>query len=183
MRNHVVPPDSASATALFNHLLSLSTASLLLGQTPTPTPPVDTDGDGVPDHDDGWPEHKQLSSPRVPELQYVVITLGHGIGYGINNLEMLSAKLTNANGEREAILWRVGQPPTFLGFLTQDQTLHRWSIAWGINDARQITGRSTYSWDPNVSGEYPDPPTYPVWDYDLERSRLSLAGRDHDGPQ
>ena len=150
---------------LYILVVSVSTASLLLGQTPTPTPPVDTDGDGVPDHQDGWPQHKQLSSPRVPESHYVVINLGHGIGYGINSFGDVVGYALNDNGEREAILWRPGQPRTFLGFLTQDQTLDRWSIAWGINDARQITGRSTYSWDPNVSGEYPDPPTYPVWDY------------------
>ena len=146
-------------------ILSWSTASLLFGQTPTPTPPIDTDGDGVPDHQDGWPQHKQLTTPPVPESQYVAIDLGHGTGYGMNNLGDVVGEADNDNGEREAILWRLGQPPTFLGFLTQDQTLNRWSIAWGINDARQITGRSTYSWDPNVSGEYPNPPTYPVWDY------------------
>jgi len=137
---------------------------LLLGQTPTPTPPVDTDGDGVPNHQDGWPEHKQLTSPRVPESHYVVINLGRGIGYGVNNFGDVVGSAYNDNGEREAVLWRPGQPPTFLGFLTQDQTIERWSVAWDINDARQITGRSTYTWDPNVSGEYPEPPTYPVWD-------------------
>ena len=146
-------------------IFSLSTTSLLFGQTPTPTPPLDTDGDGVPDHQDGWPQHKQVTTPRVPESKYVAIDLGPGTGYGINNLGDVVGEAVNDNGEREAILWRLGQPPMFLGFLTQDQTLGRWSIAWGINDARQITGRSTYSWDPNVSGEYPDPPTYPVWDY------------------
>jgi uncharacterized membrane protein len=146
-------------------ILSWSTPSLLFGQTPTPTPPLDTDGDGVPNHQDGWPEHKQLTTPPVPESHYVVIGLGRGMGYGMNNLGDVVGEAVNENGEREAILWRLGQPPTFLGFLTQDQTLNRWSIAWGINDAWQITGRSTYSWDPNVSGEYPNPPTYPVWDY------------------
>lgn len=150
---------------LYLIILSLSAAPWLLGQTPTPTPPVDTDGDGVPDHQDGWPQHKQLSTSRVPELQYVVINLGPGIGYGINNHGDVVGEGLNANGEREAILWRLGQPPTFLGFLTQDQSVVRWSIAWGINDARQITGRSTYTWNVNVSGDYPDPPTYPVWDY------------------
>ena len=150
---------------LYLIILLLPTTPLLLGQIPTPTPPVDTDGDGVPDHQDGWPEHKQLSSSRVPELQYVVISLGHGIGYGINNRGDVVGESLNANGEREAVLWRLGQSPTFLGFLTQDQDVSRWSIAWGINDARQITGRSTYTWDVNVYGEYPNPPTYPVWDY------------------
>ena len=145
-------------------ILSYSTTSLLFGQTPTPTPPIDTDGDGVPDHRDGWPQHKQLGTPPVPESQYVAINLGYGTAYGINNLGDIVGETSNVNGEREAILWRLGQPPTLLGFLTQDQTLNRWSIAWGINDARQITGRSTYSWDPNVSGQYPNPPSYPVWD-------------------
>src|ERR1700730_12815172 len=144
-------------------ILSWSTPSLLFGQTPTPTPPLDTDGDGVPNHQDGWPEHKQLTTPPVSESHYVVIGLGRGMGYGMNNLGDVVGEAVNENGEREAILWRLGQPPTFLGFLTQDQTLNRWSIAWGINDAWQITGRSTYSWDPNVSGEYPNPPTYPLW--------------------
>ena len=106
---------------LYLIILSLPTTPLLLGQTSTPTPPVDTDGDGVPDHRDGWPQHKQLSTARVPELQYVVINLGHGIGYGINNLGDVVGAAYNANGEREAVLWHVGQPPTFLGFLTQDQ--------------------------------------------------------------
>jgi uncharacterized membrane protein len=150
-------------TPLLCLFLSLSTASLLFGQTPTPTSPPDSDGDGVPDHQDGWPQHKQLTTAPVPESQYVVIALGHGIGYGINNLGDVAGEGVNDNGEREAVLWRAGQPPTFLGFLTQNQTLNRWSIAWGINDAGQITGRSPYCWDPNVSGEYPNPPTYPVW--------------------
>ena len=157
-------PPNRRKPLLYLIILSLSTAPWLLGQTPTPTPPVDTDGDGVPDHQDGWPEHKQLSSPRVPELQYVVVNLGPGIGYGINSHGDVVGERLNANGEREAILWRLGEPPTFLGFLTQDQNLVRWSIAWGINDARQITGRSTYTWNVNVYGEYPDPPTYPLWD-------------------
>ncbi len=123
-------------------ILSLSTASLLFGQTPTPTPPIDTDGDGVPDHKDGWPQHKQLTTPPVPDSQYIAIDLGHGTGYGMNNLGDVVGEADNDNGEREAILWRLGQPPIFLGFLTQDQTLNRWSIAWGINDAGQIAGRS-----------------------------------------
>jgi uncharacterized membrane protein len=145
-------------------IFSLSTTSLLFGQTPTPTPPPDTDGDGVPDHQDGWPLHKQLKTPRVPDSKYIAIDLGPGTGYAINNLGDVVGEAEN-DYEREAVLWRLGQPPTFLGFLTQDQTVGRSSIAWGINDARQITGSSTYSWDPNVSGEYPDPPTYPMWDY------------------
>lgn len=156
-------PQNRLRPLLCSLIVSVSTASLLYGQAPTPTPPVDTDGDGVPDHEDGWPQHKQLSSPRVPELDYVVINFGHGIGFGINSFGDVVGYARH-HGELEAILWRMGQPRTFLGFLTQDQTLDRWSIAWGINDARQITGRSTYTWDPNVSGEYPDPPTYPVWD-------------------
>jgi hypothetical protein len=157
-------PPNRLRPLLYLIILSLSTAPWLLGQSPTPTPPVDTDGDGVPDHQDGWPEHKQLSSLRVLESQYVVVNVGNGTGYGLNNHGDVVGEAVNANGEREAVLWRLGQPPTFLGFLTEDQTLNRWSIAWGINDARQITGRSTYSWDPNVAGQYPDPPTYPVWD-------------------
>jgi uncharacterized membrane protein len=150
---------------LYLIILSLPAAPWLPAQTPTPTPPVDTDGDGVPDHQDGWPEHKQLSSPRVPEFQYVVVNFGPGIGYGINNRGDVVGEGINANGEREAILWRLGQPPTFLGFLTQDQNVIRRSTAWGINDAQQITGGSTYTWDPDVLGEYPNPPTYPMWDY------------------
>jgi len=146
-------------------ILSLSTTSLLFGQTPTPTPPRDTDGDGVPDHQDGWPLHKQITTPRVPESGYVVIKLGFGIGYGVNDSGDVVGQAYNDNGEPEAVLWRLGQPPMFLGFLTPDQTLARWSIAWGINDARQITGTSTFSWDMNVSGEYPEPPSNPAWDY------------------
>ena len=176
-------PQNRRKPLLYLLIVSVSTASLLLGQTPTPTPPVDTDGDGVPNHQDGWPQHKQLSSPRVPESHYAVINLGHGIGFGINNFGEVVGYALNNNGEREAILWRPGQPRTCLGFLTQDQTIERWSIAWGINDARQITGRSTYTWDPNVSGEYPDPPTYPVWDYSFGHARISLAGWHHDGSQ
>jgi uncharacterized membrane protein len=145
-------------------IFSLSTTSLLFGQTPTPTPPPDTDGDGVPDHQDGWPLHKQLKTPRVPDCKYVVIDLGPGTGYAINNLGDVVGQGENDNHESEAVLWRLDQPRLFLGFLTQDQTVDRRSMAWGINDARQVTGYSTYSWDPNVSGEYPDPPTYPMWD-------------------
>jgi hypothetical protein len=145
-------------------LFSLSITTLLFGQTPTPTPPVDTDGDGVPDHRDSWPLHKQISTPRVPESGYAVIRVGTGTGYAVNNLGDVVGEGVNDNGEREAILCRLGQPQMFLGFLTQDQTLFRWSMALGINDARQITGVSMYSWDPNVAGDYPDPPTYPVWD-------------------
>jgi len=155
-------PPNRRKPLLYLIILSLSAASWLPGQTPTATP-VDTDGDGVSDHQDGWPEHKQLSSPRVPELQYVVVNLGPGIGYGINNHGDVVGQALNANGEHEAMLWRLGQPPTSLGFLTQDHSIVRWSIAWGINDAGQITGRSTYTWNVNVSGVYPDPPTYPVW--------------------
>jgi uncharacterized membrane protein len=146
-------------------ILSLSTTSMLSGQTPTPTPPRDTDGDGVPDHQDGWPLHKQITTPRVPESGYVVIKLGHGIGYAVNSVGDVVGQAYNENGEPEAILWRLGQQPTFLGFLTQDQALYRWSIAWGINDARQITGSSTFSWDLNVPGDFPEPPSNPVWDY------------------
>ncbi len=143
----------------------LSTTSLLFGQTPTPTPPRDTDGDGVPDHQDGWPQHKQIATPRVPESGYVVIRLGPGSGYAVNNLGDVVGQAENDNGEPEAILWRLGQSPTFLGFLTQDQDVVRWSIARGINDARQITGSSTFSWNPNVSGEFPEPPSNAVWDF------------------
>jgi len=147
-------------------ILSWSIPASMPGQTPSPTPPVDTDGDGVPDSKDGWPLHKQLTSPPVPDSQYVAITLGPGVGYGLNNLGDVVGEFYDDNtGERVAAWWQLGQPPTLLGFLTQDQTVNRWSIAWGINDARQITGRSTFTWDVNVSGEYPDPPTYPVWDY------------------
>jgi uncharacterized membrane protein len=145
-------------------IFSLSTTSLLFGQTSTPTPPPDTDGDGVPDHQDGWPLHKQLKTPRVPDCKYVAIDLGPGTGYAVNSLGDVVGESVNNNGEREAVLWRLGQPPLFLGFLTQDQTVGRWSTGLGINEARQITGWSTYSWDPNVSGAYPDPPTYPMWD-------------------
>lgn len=146
-------------------ILSWSAPVPAPGQNPSPTPPVDTDGDGVPDHKDGWPKHKQLTSPPVPDSQYVAINLGPGVGYGMNNLGDVVGEFYDDNGERQAILWRLGQPPTLLGFLTPDKTVDHWSIAWGINDARQITGRSTYGWDPNVSGEYPDPPISPVWDY------------------
>jgi|GEM_PF-3426857 len=146
-------------------ILVLLTTGSLFGQTPTPTPPLDTDGDGVPDHQDGWPQHKQITTPRVPESGYAVIRLGHGIGLAVNNLGDVVGQSFNDNGEPEAILWRLGQSPKFLGFFTQDQTLVRWSIARGINDARQITGSSTFSWDLNVSGEYPEPPSNPVWDY------------------
>ena len=146
-------------------ILSWSTPSLLLGQTPTPTPPLDTDGDGVPDDEDGWPEHKQLTTPKLPKPQFLAIYLGQGIGYGINKHGDVVGEFYRNNGESEAVMWRLGRNRTRLGFLTEDQTVARWSIAWGINDARQITGRSTYTWDANVSGEYPDPPTYPVWDY------------------
>lgn len=170
-------PPNRRKPLLYLIILSFSAAPWLLGQTPTPTPPVDTDGDGVPDHQDGWPEHKQLSSPRVPEFQYVVVNLGPGTGYGINNHGDVVGESLNANGEHEAILWRLGQPPTFLGFLTQDQNVVRWSIAWGINDARQITGRSTYTWNVNVLGEYPNPPTYPLWDpYWSDHAFLWQAG-------
>jgi len=146
-------------------ILVLLTTPSLFGQTPTPTPPLDTDGDGVPDHQDGWPQHKQITTPHVPESGYAVIHLGHGIGLAVNNLGDVVGQSFNDNGEPEAILWRLGQSPKFLGFFTQDQTLVRWSIARGINDARQITGSSTFSWDLNVSGEYPEPPSNPVWDY------------------
>jgi uncharacterized membrane protein len=170
-------PQIRLAPLLYLLIVSISTTSLLFGQTPTPTPPLDTDDDGVPDHKDGWPQHKQLTSPPIPESQYVAIDLGHGTGYGINNLGDVVGEADNDNGGREAILWRLGQPPAFLGFLTQDQTVNRESIAWAINDARQITGRSTYSWDANVSGEYPNPPTYPVWDsYSSTHAFLWEAG-------
>lgn len=142
-------------------ILSLSTASLLFGQTPTATPPPDSDGDGVPDHKDGWPQHKQLTTPPVPECQYVAIDLGHGTGYGINNLGDVVGEAYNDNGEWEAILWRLGQPPTFLGFLTQDQTFPRRSTAWAINDAGVITGNSIFTWDPTVTETYPTRPVYP----------------------
>jgi hypothetical protein len=94
-----------------------------------------------------------------------VIRLGPGTGYAVNNLGDVVGQGESDNGGPEAILWRLGQQPMFLGYLTQDQTLYRWSIAWGINDARQICGSSTFSWDLNVSGDYPEPPTYPVWSY------------------
>jgi uncharacterized membrane protein len=82
----------------------------------------------------------------------------------MNNLGDVVGDAYNANREREAVLWHPGQPPTSLGFFTQDQTLPRQSTAWGINDARQVTGWATFSWDPNVSGVYPNPPTHPLWE-------------------
>jgi len=87
------------------------------------------------------------------------------MGCAVNSLGDVVGQSFNENGEPEAILWRQGQPPMFLGFLTQDQSIVRWSIALGINDARQVTGSSSFSWSPDVSGDFPEPPSNPVWDY------------------
>ncbi len=113
-------------------------------------------------HDDGWPRNKQLTLPPTLESHYAVINLGPGTGYGVNNFgDVVGEAYNDANGVSEAILWRMGQPPMFLGFLTNDATATRLSAATAINDDRRITGYSTYTWNPNVSGEYPNPPLYP----------------------
>lgn len=46
----------------------------------------------------------------------------------------------------QATLWQVGQPRFLLGFLTQDQTVSRNSVAYAVNDTGQVTGYATYSW-------------------------------------
>ncbi|HWM23944.1 MAG TPA: hypothetical protein VNP98_03910 [Chthoniobacterales bacterium] len=136
-------------------------ASFLSAQTPTPTPPVDTDGDGVSDIEDGWPFFPQLSPPPVPECQYIVIDLGLGAAFGLNNLGDVVGETYDEDGNPAAVLWPLGQSPVLLGFLTNDATATRQSRATAINDDGVITGYATYTWDPNVEGEYPDPPTYP----------------------
>jgi hypothetical protein len=135
--------------------------SFLRAQSSSPPPATDTDGDGVPDKHDGWPRHKQLKTPPVPDSQYVVIDLGPGVTWGLNKHGDVVGFSSNNRGETEAVLWRLGKPPKYLGFFTNDKTIIRSSLATAINDDGVITGRATFSWDPVVTGEYPDPPTYP----------------------
>jgi hypothetical protein len=141
--------------------------SSLFGQSPTPSPtPVDSDADGIPDGQDGWSQHKQLRTPPAPNYQYIAIDLGEGTANAINSRGDVVGYREPNSGEFEAMLWRIGQPAVSLGFLTQDQTLLvRSSVAFGINDAGQVTGYSTYSWDPDVVGDYPNPPVYNTWDF------------------
>lgn len=142
-----------------NGAINASDKSFVKSTSGTGLTLVDTDGDRVPDTRDGWPLHKQLSTPPVLEVRYAVIKLWtEGGVLGMNNLgDVVGA---TASG---AMLWRVGQPRLSLGFLTQDESIERRSVAYAINDAGQVTGLSTFSWDPNVQGTYPNPPVYPVW--------------------
>ena len=127
---------------------------------------ADSDHDGVPDVDDGWYLSPQLTTPPAPEANYIIIDLGEGVPHGMNNLnEVVGERIGGADYMHEAFLFRLGQAPISLGFLTDDPSVpnvHKKSIAYAINDDGIITGEATYSWDPNVSGDYPDPPIYPI---------------------
>ncbi len=127
---------------------------------------ADSDHDGVPDVDDGWYLAPQLTTPPAPEANYIILDLGEGVPHGMNNLnEVVGERIGGADYMHEAFLFKLDQAPTSLGFLTDDPTvpnIHKKSIAYAINDDGVITGESTYSWDPNVSGDYPDPPIYPI---------------------
>ncbi len=122
---------------------------------------ADTDEDTVHDKADGWPLHKQISTARVPERRYVAIKLGPGEAYSVNNLGEVVGQSRNAQGHNQAVLWRAGDDPIFLDFITTDPLDQLASAAHAINDAGIIAGYSRYSWDPNVTGQYPDPPIYP----------------------
>jgi uncharacterized membrane protein len=88
--------------------------------------------------------------------------LGPGVAYGLNKHGDVVGYASNKKGDSEAVLWRLGKTPKFLGLLTADRTVTpRWSVAYAINDAGAITGYATYSWDPKVTIEYPNPPIYP----------------------
>ena len=118
----------------------------------------DTDGDGVFDAADGWPLHPQLAPARVPAVKYAVIDLGEGFATALNNHGDVVG--TNGQSPLEAMLWKTGQPPVALGFLTGDSSAYRISAATAINDDGIVVGRATYSWDPVVGTDYPNPPIY-----------------------
>jgi hypothetical protein len=91
----------------------------------------------------------------------VAIKLGPGEAYGVNNLGEVVGQSRNAQGHDQAVLWRAGEDPIFLDFITTDPLDQLASAAHVINEAGIIAGYSRYSWDPNVTGQYPDPPIYP----------------------
>ena len=118
----------------------------------------DTDGDGVLDGTDGWPLHPQLAPARLPAVKYAVIDLGEGFAAALNNHGDVIG--TNGQTPSEAMLWKIGQSPVALGFLTDDASAYRVSAASAINDDGIVVGRASYSWDPVVGTDYPDPPIY-----------------------
>ena len=126
---------------------------------------ADSDGDSVTDGLDGWPLQKQISTPRLPAVRYAILDLGIGTPTALNNRGDVVGATDDVpeeeNSGQEAVLWRPGQPPKLLGFLSNDTTIDRQSDATGINDDEVITGWATFSWDPYVSEDFPNPPTYP----------------------
>ena len=76
---------------------------------------------------------RRLRVRRFQIHSIVVIDLGPGVANGINNLGDVVGKNISEkeNTGLEAILWQLGQPPKFLGFLTEDTTVPRESVAWG----------------------------------------------------
>jgi hypothetical protein len=125
---------------------------------------ADTDGDGINDKDDGWPLHKQISTARVPETRYAAIKLGTGMASGVNRHGDVVGQtyLPFVSGSSQAALWRPGLAPVQLSPLADDSGATPSSAATAINDAGAIAGWSSFSWNQNVGGDYPNAPVYPL---------------------